>query len=479
MSLFNGSKRWLTTTLILLMLLLGSSLTLAVDRLVNDTGESNLSINQVRLRVNPVMLAIERNYHQLNTPEIQESVRSMAREQGLRLSFAGLDGTIMLSSNPSSEGQHIQLASALHYDLNHAAYAKDGEDLLDIAFPVIPAAEGKQIGNAIFTIPKAMVTVQPSSMLPLLAVGISLIIALILGTLLISMHRNLHKRLLSPVNMLQHHAESILKGQYDQHIQYQHADEIGELYAMFDLMRTEIKFLSEQRIQQEQAQKELITNISHDIKTPITTIKAYIEAIIEGICTDEKTLMEYMRIMQTHTDKTAQLVEDLLIHALQELGQISVEPREVYSGPVFEAMLESFGHAVKIKGLTYETPDSVPNVLVRMDTTRIEQVLSNLISNALKNTRPGDVIRVLTELDADQFIVKIADTGQGIQLQDMPFVFERYFRGQASPVYSRVQDGAGLGLSICKNIVEAHGGRISFSSKEGQGTIFQFRLPIC
>src|SRR5688572_18144953 len=109
MSLFNGSKRWLTTTLILLMLLLGSSLTLAVDRLVNHTGESNLSINQVRLRVNPIMLAIERNYHQLNTPEIQENIRSMAREQGIQLSLAGLDGTIRLSSNPSSEGQHIHL----------------------------------------------------------------------------------------------------------------------------------------------------------------------------------------------------------------------------------------------------------------------------------------------------------------------------------------------------------------------------------
>ncbi|MEO2205971.1 HAMP domain-containing sensor histidine kinase [Paenibacillus pabuli] len=480
MSLLNGSKRWLITVLILLILILGCSLTLAADRLGRHTEESNLSINQVRLSINPVMLALEQNHYQLDTPEVQETVRAIAKEQGIQLSYVGLDGTIMLSSDPSSEGERIHLASALHYDLNHSVYAKNGEDdVLDIAFPVLHAADGVQIGNAIFTIPEAMVTVQPSSALPHLVAGFSILIALILGILLVTMHRKIHKRLLSPVNMLQHHAESILKGQYDKPIHYKHADEVGELYAMFDLMRTEIKYLSEQRTKQEQAQKELITNISHDIKTPITTVKAYIEAITEGMCTDEETLMEYMRIMQTHTDRTAQLVEDLLIHALHELGQISVEPREVYSGPAFEAMLGSFGPAVRIKGLTYETPESVPNVLIRMDTTRIEQVLSNLISNALKHTRHGDIIRVHTELEADQFIVTIADSGQGIRAQDVPFVFERYFRGLGSLVSSHVQEGTGLGLSICKNIIEAHGGRISFSSKEGHGTSFRFSLPIC
>lgn len=479
MSLLQWSKRWLITVLILLILLLGCSLTLAADRLGHHTEESNLSINLVRLSINPVMLALEQNLHQLTSPKVHENVRALAKEQGIKLSYVGLDGTIMISSDPSSEGEHMHLAFAFHYDLNPAVYANNGEDTVDMAFPVLHPADGIQIGNAFFTIPKAMVTVQPSSVLPYVVASLSMKITLILGILLLTMHRKIHKRLLLPVNMLHHHAESILKGQYNKPIHYKHADEVGELYAMFDLMRTEIKYLSEQRTKQEQAQKELITNISHDIKTPITTVKAYIEAIIEGMCTDEETLMEYMRIMQTHTDKTAQLVEDLLLHALQELGQISVEPREVYSGPTFEAMLGSFGHAVRMKGLTYETPESVPNVLIRMDTTRIEQVLSNLISNALKHTRRGDAICIHTELRADQFIVTITDTGQGIRAQDMPFVFERYFRGQASPVSRHVQEGTGLGLSICKNIVEAHGGGISFSSKEGQGTSFQFSLPVC
>lgn len=144
--------------------------------------------------------------------------------------------------------------------------------------------------------------------------------------------------------------------------------------------------MSEQRIQQEQAQKELITNISHDIKTPITTIKAYIEAIEEGLCNDQETLMEYMRVMRTHTDKTARLVEDLLVHALQELGQISVETREMYSGPILETMLKPIEHVVLTKGLIYKGPNYIPNVLIAIDPTRIEQVISNLVVNALKHT---------------------------------------------------------------------------------------------
>lgn len=340
---------------------------------------------------------------------------------------------------------------------------------------------GSQIGNAIFSIPQAMVTVQKPMTVPIIWISILLLVSLILGLFLFWMKRKLNKRLLSPIHHLKLHAESILKGNYEEQIQYNRTDELGEVYAMFDLMRTEIKHMNELRIHQEQAQKELITNISHDIKTPITTIKAYIEAIEEGLCNDQETLMEYMGVMRTHTDKTARLVEDLLVHALQELGQISVETREMYSGPILETMLKPIEHVILTRGLVYDGTKSnhIPNVLIAIDPIRIEQVISNLVANALKHTAPGDTIRITTELKSEHLKVTIADSGQGIRVQDMPFVFQRYFRGQAIHADQRVQEGTGLGLSICQSIIEAHGGRISFTSKEGEGTTFRFYLPIC
>ncbi|RPK22180.1 sensor histidine kinase [Paenibacillus xylanexedens] len=482
MSLNRWSKRWLLTTLGLLIIIVSSILALSMMLLQDrNSGESNLSLNQVRLKVNPILLALEQNHQHLNEQNIREVMRSTARETGVLLTYLNLDGKVILSSDPTSEGTQVNLRSALHYDLHHATQAADGNDTLDIAFPVMDGPMGSQIGNAIFSIPQAMVTIQQPMTFPVILISALMLLSLILSLFLFWMKRILDKQLLSPIHQLKLHAKSILKGNYEEQIQYNRTDELGEVYAMFDLMRTEIKHMNELRIQQEQAQKELITNISHDIKTPITTIKAYIEAIEEGLCNDQETLMEYMGVMRTHTDKTARLVEDLLVHALQELGQISVEPREMYSGPVLDAMLKPIEHVILTRGLVYDRPKSnhIPNALIAIDPIRIEQVISNLVANALKHTAPGDTIRIATELESGHLKVTIADSGQGIRVQDMPFVFQRYFRGQVSQADQRVQEGTGLGLSICQSIIEAHGGRISFTSKEGQGTTFQFYLPIC
>ncbi|WP_340399539.1 HAMP domain-containing sensor histidine kinase [Paenibacillus sp. FSL H8-0079] len=482
MSLNIWSRRWLLTTLGLLIIMVLSILALSIMLFQNRNSEqSNLSMNQVRLKINPILLALEQNHQLLGEQNIHEDIRAIASESGVLLTYVNLDGTVTLSSVPTSEGTQVNLRSALHYDLHHAAQAADGNESLDIAFPVMDGPVGSQIGNAIFSIPQAMVTVQQSMTFPVIWISALMLLSLILSLFLFWMKRKLNKQLLSPIHQLKLHAESILKGNYEEKIQYNRTDELGEVYAMFDLMRTEIKHMHELRIQQEQAQKELITNISHDIKTPITTIKAYIEAIEEGLCNDQETLMEYMGVMRTHTDKTARLVEDLLVHALQELGQISVEPREMYSGPVLDTMLKPIEHVILTRGLIYDglKPNHIPNVLIAIDTTRIEQVISNLVANALKHTAPGDTIRIAIELESGHLKVTIADSGQGIRVQDMPFVFQRYFRGQVSHTDQRVQEGTGLGLSICQSIIEAHGGHISFTSKEGQGTTFRFYLPIC
>ncbi|MCW3794402.1 ATP-binding protein [Paenibacillus sp. LS1] len=482
MSLNTWSRRWLLTTLGLLIIMVSSIVALSMMLLQDQNSDkSSLSMNLVRLKVNPILLALEQTHQHLTEQNIREDIRSIARESGVLFNYVNLDGTVMLSSDLSSEGGQVNLRSSLHYNLHHAAQAADGTKSLNIAFPVMDGPVGSQIGNVLFSIPQAMVTVQKPMTVPIIWISVLLLVSLILGLLLFWMKQKLDKQLLSPIHQLKLHAESILKGNYEEQIQYNRTHELGEVYAMFDLMRTEIKHMNELRIQQEQAQKELITNISHDIKTPITTIKAYIEAIEEGLCNDQETLMEYMRVMRTHTDKTARLVEDLLVHALQELGQISVEPREKYSGPVLDAMLKPIEHVILTRGLVYDGPKSnhIPNVLIAIDTIRIEQVISNLVANALKHTARGDTIRIDSELESGHLKVTIADSGQGIRVQDMPFVFQRYFRGQASHADQRVQEGTGLGLSICQSIIEAHGGHISFTSKEGQGTTFRFYLPIC
>jgi signal transduction histidine kinase len=216
------------------------------------------------------------------------------------------------------------------------------------------------------------------------------------------------------------------------------------------------------------------------LKTPLTIVKAYIEAIREGVCSDLPAVMAYMEIMQAQANKMAMLVEDLLVHALRDLDQISVHPVEHYSKEIFESILRPMGPYIRTAGVEFTEPSEIPNVLIRIDPVRIEQLLSNLIANALKHTSAGDTIRVAIVQEQHQLTVTVSDTGEGILPQDMPFIFERYFQGHApSQFEKRFNEGSGLGLSICKHIIEAHHGTISFKSAKHQGTEFYFTLPIC
>lgn len=217
MSLNSWSKRWLLTTLGLLIIIVLSILALSMMLLQDrNSGESNLSLNQVRLKVNPILLALEQNHQHLNEQNIRGVIRSTARETGVLLTYLNLDGKVILSSDPTSEGTQVNLRSALHYDLHHATQAADGNDLLDMAFPVMDGPTGSQIGNAIFSIPQAMVTVQQSMTFPVILISALMLLSLILSLFLFWMKRKLDKHLLSPIHQLKQHAESMLKGNYEE-----------------------------------------------------------------------------------------------------------------------------------------------------------------------------------------------------------------------------------------------------------------------
>ncbi|WP_256975946.1 cell wall metabolism sensor histidine kinase WalK [Paenibacillus sp. MY03] len=443
--------------------------------------ESDYVINEVRLAVNPLLLFMEQHYENIRDQHVQATLRALSGEHDVALTYAGLSGEILFSTSPYKQGDRLNLRSSLHYDL-HEATQNDGS--YRITFPVLDADTDSHVANAIFHIAKERLGSDSSSAFPLTMLIVSFLLFLGSVALLLVMRTSFHSRILSPVRTLQGRAEAILRGNYEppSHIgtQFARMDELGGLYAMMDQITLELKEQRKRRARQEKAQKELITNISHEIRTPITTVKAYMEAILEGVCSDRETMLEYVGIMRNHTDKMSRQVEDLFLHAMEELGQISVEPKERYSMEVFPPILSTLGHYARTQGIAYRESLNMPNVLLPVDAARIEQVLTNLVTNALKHTSPGDTIHISADLEENHLVFTVADTGRGIRPQDMPFLFERYYRGQSGvPGQAIATEGNGLGLSICKNIVEAHGGVISFKSREGQGTEFYFTLPLC
>ncbi len=477
MSFSNGLKRWMAAVLLLLLLLAGSSAYVLLKEFSADREPSpGYVMNQVRLAVNPLMLYLEQNHERSGSDEVQAELMRLAAASKVDLAYARLDGTVSFRSSDSLLPGVDNANRDLHYDL-YSAKQENGP--FKIAFPVLDVISQRQVGNAIYFLPKDRLALPESPLRPALWLLVLVASFLSIVGLLFYMRWNIDRRLLSPLVRLKHHAEEIRKGNYAETAAYPGTSEMGDLYAMFDGMRVELLHSSIQKNKQDQAQKELVANISHEIKTPITTIKAYADAILEDVCPDTETMLDYVGVMRSHIDKMARLTEDLLLHALRDLGQIAVEPREQYSREAFRQMLMPIGHYVRTSGLAYIEPEEMPNVLIGIDAVRIEQVISNLVFNSIKNSSPGDTIRVDARLDSGQLKITVSDTGRGILPQDMPFILERYYRGQAPADSGTIaQTGTGIGLSICKTIVEAHGGSLSFASKQGQGTTFSFTLPL-
>lgn len=467
----------MAAVLLPLLLLAGSSVyLLAKDLSAGREPSPGHVMNQVRLAVNPLMLYLGQNHDRSGSEEVQAELKRLAAASKVDLAYARLDGAVAFRSSDSL----LQGVDNANRDVQYDLYsAKQENGLFKIAFPVMDEISQTQVGNAIYFLAKDRLAEPESSLRPALWMLVLAVSFLSIVSLLFYMRGNIHRRLLAPLVRLKRHAEEIRKGNYAETAAYPGAGEMGDLYAMFDGMRMELLHSSIQKNKQDQAQKELIATISHEIKTPITTIKAYADAILEDVCPDSETMLDYVGVMRAHIDRMARLTEDLLLHALRSLGRIAVEPREQYSREVLRRMLMPIGHYVRTSGLVYAEPEELPNVLIGIDAVRIEQVISNLVFNSIKNSSPGDTIRVDAGLESGKLKITVSDTGRGILPQDMPFVLERYYRGQAPAGSGTIaQTGTGIGLSICKTIVEAHGGSISFASKQGQGTSFSFTLPL-
>jgi len=478
MYLKNWMKKWLRSILICVLLLFICILTLFfINFHRNEEPQNEYVINQIRLKINGHLLYIEDHFTSLEQNlNLRNSLQEMSNSTGIDTTVVQLDGKVIFNSIEADLSQFINLKEDLHYDL---FTSQQQPGIIKIAFPII-SGTNEQLGNAIFTIDRDILfpIKKPSpSNLILLFIG-CLFCFCIIGLSLYIVRKS-NKEILLPLSHLKKNTEEIVKGNYEQDTVYSQADEIGELYAVFDQMRLEIKNLTIQRDEQEQNQKKLISSISHEVRTPLTTIKAYLDAISEGICPDMISLMSYIQIMQTNTEKMSRLIDDLFIHTLKELGHIPVNLTEQYSKDVFTNILHPIRHYVQTTGIHFIEPEYIPNVLIQVDEHRLEQVLSNLITNALKHTTKGDSITVSINIENQLLYINVIDTGNGMLPEDMPFIFERYFRGiQATGKTAVKNEGAGLGLSICKHIMEAHNGCISFKSKQNVGTTFTLTLPI-
>ena len=220
---------------------------------------------------------------------------------------------------------------------------------------------------------------------------------------------------------------------------------------------------------------DLIAWVSHDLQTPLTSIRAIVEALEDGVVDEPAMVKRYLRTAQRDVRSLSVLIDDLFQMAQLDTGGIPLDRAESSLSDLISDTLESFSELALRQGVKLEGSVDANVDPVTMDTQRIGRVLNNLIGNALRHTPTGGHVEIRARRTASGVEVSVSDTGDGIHAEDIPHVFESFYRGDKSR--SRTTGGAGLGLAISRGIVQAHGGEITVHSKVGSGSQFIFTLP--
>jgi signal transduction histidine kinase len=292
-----------------------------------------------------------------------------------------------------------------------------------------------------------------------------LLIAVGAGLGVVLLTAGLSQRMLAPVETLTAAVRRMEAGDLSQRVEITSQDEIGELARAFNAMASRLERLEELR-------RNMVSDVAHELRTPLTNIRGYLEALQDGVVEPETQVVDslYEEAMLLN-----RLVDDLQELSLAEAGQLRLDRQKMDLAPVVTRALEVFRPQAETAGLALrlDLPEALPPVDI--DPQRVGQVLRNLLCNALAHTPSGGEIAVVVRPLGAQIQVEVCDTGAGIAAEDLPYVFERFYRADRSR--ARASGGAGLGLAIARQLVQAHGGQIEVDSAPGQGTCFSFTLP--
>ena len=252
-------------------------------------------------------------------------------------------------------------------------------------------------------------------------------------------------------------------------------DEVADLAESFNRMAAQLQAAAQQQRELEHMRADLIAWVSHDLQTPLASIRAILEALADGVVEDPQVVQRYLLTAQRDVRSLSGLIDDLFQMAQLDAGGLPLDREDASLADLISDTLESFSELAGRQGVTITGHADASVDPVYMDTMRIGRVLNNLIVNALRHTPSGGSVTVSAARVPGAVTVAVIDTGEGIQADDLPKVFESFYRGEKSR--SRLTGGSGLGLAISRGIVRAHGGDIEVESRPGRGSTFTFTLP--
>jgi two-component system OmpR family sensor kinase len=295
--------------------------------------------------------------------------------------------------------------------------------------------------------------VMPFTIGGIIALITSLVIAIIFA-------RSIYK----PLNNVKEAANKIAQGDYEQRVPEEGPREVRELAAGFNHMTEEVKRSQLQL-------RHFVADVSHELKSPLTSIQGFSQALVDGTAGDKQTMARAANIINVESKRMRRQVDELLDLSRMQSGQFKMTHETVNISEILRQCHDVFEVQAKEKGIQMELTSEIP-LFINGDSDRLEQVFSNLLDNAIKNTPAGNKVQTFASKTPDGFIVvKVKDEGAGIHPDQLPYVFERFYQ------VTGVRTGVGLGLTIAREIVRAHRGTIEVKSEPGEGTEFIVRLP--
>lgn len=289
---------------------------------------------------------------------------------------------------------------------------------------------------------------------------------------------SLEKRIIKPIEKLQKGVEQISNGNYEVRIENDIFNEIGILIHEFNGMAEKLQKGEEEKQEYEENRKALIANISHDLKTPITSVSGYIEVILDGVVTSPEKINSYLKIVESNMNYMNKLIDDLFLFSKLDMQKVEFKFEIVKVKSFMSDLMEEFKFTLGEENIIFNFYDKIEDeILVNIDRKRIYQAIRNIIGNAVKYGVVNN-LNIETELiKEDNFIkINIKDNGPGIEKDKIPHIFNRFYRVDIE----RTKDlmSTGLGLAIAKEMVEAHGGSINVYSVLNEGSTFTISIPI-
>lgn len=336
----------------------------------------------------------------------------------------------------------------------------------------IPVEKNGQVSGAVMI--QAPVAPMVNNLLALHHAGFY---ALILGALAATiLALILARNIVGPVLKMNRVAKAMAEGDYGSQVPVQSGDELGMLANSLNKLSARLKQKIDELNRLDSTRREFVASVSHELRTPLTIMQGYTEALIDGMARDKSQRDQYLQNILEETLRLRRLVEDLLNLRRMEIGQVSVSIKKADIREICRRVVARFNGIVEGRGQKLILDVSETELNAMADEDKLEQVLINLVDNALRYTQAGGEVGVRASREGSFIKVMISDRGPGVPEEEQALVWERFYKADRSR--SRNLSGSGLGLAIARAIIELHGGEVGVSSTPGKGATFWFKIPV-